>query len=201
MQAYLELVRQGAAAFRQAPTIMPAYNSRSSASTFAARTLLKPINCSPSLHTAVPLFMYNAAIEYFPEMAPELRRHVGDVVSTVIRAKFHALIDVAFGLYLVRRVLADKPGTDFKDLEEFFVLEQKTRDRIPYEHVYRMYRDICGMEKKTLPNTTPLPELMEAYFQEAGLPRVRRRESDCFYDLAAKTLAYPEELKVGGGLL
>jgi hypothetical protein len=46
-----------------------------------------------------------------------------------------------------------------------------------------------------------LPKIMERYFQEIGLPRVRREQSNCLYDLEQKVLVYSPELKVGKGLL
>jgi len=46
-----------------------------------------------------------------------------------------------------------------------------------------------------------LPKIMERYFQEIGLPRAKREQSNCLYDLKQKVLVYSPELKVGKGLL
>ena len=165
-----------------------------------ARSLLKPVNCSPSLHTAAPFFAYNLGAKYFPEEEPALRRHIGDIVSTVIKTKKHAMIDVAFGLFLVRRIVENNLGTEFRTLGSFFLQEQQKKDNIPYEHIFRMYREINELEKTMGGKAISLPEIMEGYFQEIGLPRVKRRESNCYYDLDKKALAYPAELKVGRGL-
>lgn len=200
ISAYLDIVSQGVAAFRQVPTIMPHFSARGGTAAQTAWSLLKPINCSPSLHTAAPFFLYNLGAKYFPEMEPELRRHIGEIVSTVIKSKYHAMIDIAFGLFLVRRIIEDKLALDFQTLESFFLQEQKTRDNIPYEHVFRMYREITELEKKMGGKGVPLPEIMESYFQEIGLPRVKGEKSNCFYDLDNKALVYPAELKVGKGL-
>jgi hypothetical protein len=199
--AYLEIVRQGVTAFRQVPTIMPHFAGHQGAASLAARMLLKPINCCPSLHTAVPFFAYNLVASHLPEKEAELRRHVGDIVSTVISTKLHALIDIAFGMILVQKILEDNIGLNFLTLESFFLQEQKGKDNIPYEHIYRMYREINELAKTKGNKGLNLPEIMEGYFQEIGLPRVKREKSNCLYDLEQRALAYPPDLKVGSGLL
>jgi len=164
---------------------------------------LKQINCSPSLHTAAPFFVYNLGAKYFPEEEPDLRRHVGNIVSTVIKTKKHAMIDIACGMFLCQTIIEDRLGLDFRALEPFFLEEQKSLDNIPYEHIFRMYREIkelANKQKSQGVNASNLPQLMEAYFQEIGLPRVRREKSNCFYDLDREALVYPPELKVGKGL-
>jgi hypothetical protein len=165
------------------------------------QTLLKPINCSPSLHTATPFFAYNLDAIYFPEKESELSQHIGDIVSTVIKTKLHSMIDIAFGMFLARKIINDKLGLDFCDLESFFTQEQKNKDNIPYEHIYRMYHDINELEKTKEGKEGKLPKLMERYFREIGLPRVGREKSNCLYDLEQKKLVYSPELKVGKGLL
>jgi len=199
--AYREIVKEGVSAFRKAPTIMPHFSLSDSSAARAARTLLKPINCCPSLHTASPLFLYNLGAEYLPGAEPALRKHIGDIVSTVIKAKFHAIIDVAFGMLLTRRILENSLGLEFRSLETFFIEEQGKQDQVPYEHIFRMYREIYELEKTMGGEETTLAKIMERYFQEIGLPCVRRQASACYYDLDRKTLAYPSELRVGKGLL
>ena len=197
--AYLALVRLGVSTFGEVPTIMPHFGEYYGIP-FLARSLLKPINCSPSLHTAAPLFVYNLGAKYFPEEEPELRRHIGDIVSTVIKTKKHAMIDIACGMFLCRRIIEEELGLEFQTLEAFFIQEQKARDNIPYEHVFRMYRDINELAKTKAGNEANLPEVMGGYFQEIGLPRIKREQSNCFYDLDKKALIYPPELKLGKGL-
>jgi hypothetical protein len=199
--AYVDIAKEGGAAFRQVPTIMPHFTEHSGHALHMAQTLLKPINCSPSLHTAAPFFAYNLGGKYFPEKEPELRQHIGDVVSTVIKTKLHAMIDIAFGMFLSKKTVEEKLGLDFCDLEFFFTQEQKSKDRIPYEHMYRMYHEINELAKTKNGEEGKLPKIMEHYFQEIGLPRVRRAQSNCFYDLEQKVLVYSPELKVGKGLL
>ena len=199
--AYVDIAKEGGAAFRQVPTIMPHFTEHSRHALHVAQTLLKPINCSPSLHTAAPFFAYNLGAKYFPEKEPELRQHIGDVVSTVIKAKLHAMIDIAFGIFLSKKTVKEKLGLDFCDLEFFFTQEQKNKDKIPYEHMYRIYHEINELEKTTEAEESKLPKIMERYFQEIGLPRVKREQSNCLYDLKQKVLVYSPELKVGKGLL
>lgn len=199
--AYLALVRQGVSTFREVPTIMPHFGDYDGPAPFLARSLLKPINCSPSLHTAAPFFVYNLGAKYFPEQEPGLRHHIGDIVSTVIKTKKHAMIDIPFGMFLCQKIIEEKLGLDFRALETFFIQEQGGKDSIPYEHIYRMYREICELAKTKEGKEANLPEIMESYFQEIGLPRVKREQSNCFYNLEQKTLFYPPELKVGKGLL
>jgi len=201
MHAYVDIAKEGAAAFREVPTIMPHFNGHGGHTLHAVQTLLKPINCSPSLHTATPFFAYNLHAKYFPEKEPELRRHVGDIVSTVIKTKLHAMIDIAFGMFLSKKAIKDKLGLDFYDLESFFTQEQKSKDKIPYEHIYRMYHEINELAKKKEGEEGKLPKIMERYFQEIGLPRVKREQSNCLYDLEQKVLVYSPELRVGKGLL
>ena len=200
-RAYVDIAREGCAAFRAVPTIMPHLKGHDGYALRAAQALLRPVNCSPSLHTAVPFFAYNLVAKYFPEKEPELRQYVGDIVSTVIKTKLHALIDVAFGMFLARKAIGDKLGSNFNDLEFFFTQVKKSQDRIPYEHIYRMYREINDLEKTTEGKGKELPRIMERYFQEIGLPRVRREQSNCLYDLERKVLVYFPELRVGNGLL
>jgi len=199
--AYVDIAKEGGAAFREVPTIMPHFSEHSGYALHVAQTLLKPINCSPSLHTAAPFFAYNLGVKYFPEKEPELRRHIGGVVSTVIKTKLHAMIDIAFGMFLSKKAVKDKLGLDFYDLEFFFTQEQKNKDNIPYEHMYRMYHEINELEKTMEGKESKLPKIMERYFQEIGLPRVKREQSNCLYDLEQKVLVYSPELKVGKGLL
>jgi hypothetical protein len=199
--AYVDIAKEGGAAFREVPTIMPHFTDHSGYALHVAQTLLKPINCSPSLHTAVPFFAYNLGVKYFPEKEPELRRCVGDVVSTVIKTKLHAMIDIAFGVFLSKKAVQDKLGLDFYDLELFFTQEQKNKDSIPYEHMYRMYHEINELEKTMEGKESTLPKIMGRYFQEIGLPRVKREQSNCLYDLEQKVLVYHPELEVGKGLL
>ncbi|GEM_PF-4681426 len=196
--AYLALVRQGIAAFRKVPTIMPHFGGYAGPPILAG-SLLKQINCSPSLHTAAPFLLYNMGAEYLPEDEPELRRHIGDIVSTVIKTKKHAMIDVAFGMFLCQTIIEDKLGLEFRTLETFFTGAQKTRDSIPYEQIYRMYREINELAKTGPGGGADLPWLMEEYFQEIGLPRIRRERSNCLYDLKQKALVYPPELTIGKG--
>jgi hypothetical protein len=144
--------------------------------------------------------MYNMVAEYLPAQSEALRGHVGGLVSTVVLTKFHAMIDVAFGLFLVRRIVEHGLGLEFRDLQEFFVREQGAKDGVPYERIYGIYRDINALDA-AMGERTPLPELMEMYFRETGLPRVRREKSNCVYDLQEKRLTYPEGLKVGWGLV
>ena len=196
--AYLALVTLGISAFRQVPTIMPHFGEYTGPP-LLARSLLKPVNCSPSLHTATPFFAYNLGAKYLPEEEPGLRRHIGDIVSTVIKTKKHAMIDIAFGLFLCRTIIENRLGLDFQTLETFFIEEQKARDKIPYQHVFRMYHEINKLAKTKNGNAAKLPGLMESYFQEIGLPRVGREKSNCFYDIDKKALIYPPELRVGKG--
>ncbi|OGO37037.1 MAG: hypothetical protein A2147_11305 [Chloroflexi bacterium RBG_16_57_8] len=200
-RAYVDIAREGCAAFKEVPTIMPHFAGQSGHALRAARTLLKPINCCPSLHTAAPFFAYNLCSECLPEEEPELRQHVGDIVSTVIRAKLHAMIDVAFGLFLAQKAITDRLRLNFNDLEPFFTHVQKRKDGVPYEIMYRMYHEIAELEESMEGEQTSLPGLMERYFQRIGLPRVKREQSNCFYDLQQKVLVYPPGLKVGKGLL
>jgi len=199
--AYVDIAKEGCAAFREVPTIMPHFTKHSGHALHVAQTLLKPLNCSPSLHTAAPFFVYNLGAKYFPEKEPELRQHIGDIVSTVIKTKLHAMIDIAFGMFLSKKVVKDKLGLDFCDLEFFFTQEQKSKDKIPYEHMYRMYHEINELEKTMEGEESKLPKIMEHYFQKIGLPRVKREQSNCLYDLEQKVLVYSPELKVGKGLL
>ncbi len=198
--AYVEIAKEGCTAFREVPTIMPRFTGRSRRALRLAQTLLKPINCAPSLHTAVPFFTYNLGARYFPEKEPELRQRVGDIVSTIIKTKLHALIDIAFGMFLAQRVIRDRLELNFYDLEAFFTQEQKGKDRIPYESIYRMYHEINELGKTKEGGGSKLPGIMESYFKEIGLPRVRREQSDCLYDLERKALVYSPRLKVGKGL-
>lgn len=200
-EAYLDIAKEGVAAFREVPTIMPHFTEHSGQALHVAQTWLKPINCSPSLHTATPFFAYNLAVKYFPEKESELRQHIGDIVSIVIKTKLHAMIDIAFGIFLSKKTIKDKLGLDFYDLESFFIQEQKSKDRIPYEHIYRMYHEINELAKTKEGEEGRLPKIMESYFQEIGLPRVRRERSNCLYDFEQKVLVYYSNLKVGKGLL
>lgn len=199
--AYVDIAKEGRSCFREVPTIMPHFTEHSGHALHVAQTLLKPINCSPSLHTAAPFFAYNLGAKYFPEKEPELRQNIGDVVSTVIKTKLHAMIDIAFGMFLSKKTIKDKLGLDFYDLESFFIQEQKSKDKIPYEHMYRMYHEINELEKTKEGEEGKLPKIMERYFQEIGLPRVKREQSNCLYDLEQKVLIYSPEFKVGKGLL
>ncbi len=199
--AYVDASRQAAAAFREVPTIMPHFTEHNQRALHAAQSLLKPINCCPSLHTATPLFFYNVGAKYFPEKEPQLRQYVGDVVSTVIKTKLHAMVDIAFGIFLSKKATNHKLGLDFRDLESFFTQEQRSRDNIPYDRIYRMYHDIEELARPRDGKEVDLARVMERYFQEMGLPRVRRQQSACFYDLEQKKLVHFPELKVGKGLL
>jgi hypothetical protein len=199
--AYVDIVKEGCAAFREVPTIMPHFTEHSGHALHVTQALLKPINCSPSLHTAVPFFAYNLGANYFPEKEPGLRQHIGDVVSIIIKTKLHAMIDIAFGMFLSRKAIKDKLGLDYYDLESFFTQEQKSKDKIPYEHIYRMYHEINEIATTQQGEEGKLPKIMERYFQEIGLPRVRREQSNCLYDLEQKVLVYSPELKVGKGLV
>jgi hypothetical protein len=200
LRAYEGIAKEGCAAFREIPTIMPHFTEHRKQALQAAQTLLKPINCSPSLHTATPFFAYNLAAKYFPETEPQMCRAVGSVVSTVIKTKLHAMIDIAFGMYLSKKTVEDKLGQDFLDLESFFMGEQKRKDKIPYEHIYRMYHEINGLEKTMGTGERNLPKIMERYFQETGLPRVKRGQSDCFYDMKRRELINSPGLRIGKGL-
>ncbi len=199
--AFVDIAREGCAAFKAVPTIMPRLSDHNGHALHAAQALLKPVNCSPSLHTAAPFYAYNLAATYFPEKEADVRQHVGDVVSTVIRTKLHAMVDIAFGIFLARNAIEDKLGLDFVDLESFFTEVQERKDGIPYEHVYRMYHEINDLDRASGGGARRLPEVMERYFREIGLPRVRRERSNCLYDLEQKELVYSSELKVGNGLL
>ena len=198
--AYVDIAKEGRSCFREVPTIMPHFAAHSGYALRAAQTLLKPVNCCPSLHTATPLCFYNLGARYFPEKEPELRRYIGDVVSTVIKTKLHALIDIAFGIFLSKKTISHKLGLEFYDLESFFTQEQRSKDKIPYEHIYRIYHEINELAETQQGEEGKLPKIMERYFQEIGLPRVKREQSNCLYDLERKVLVYPPELKVGEGL-
>jgi len=93
------------------------------------------------------------------------------------------MVDIAFGIFLARKAIEDKLGLDFVDLESFFTQAQKRKDGIPYEHVYRMYHEINDLDRASGGGACRLPEVMERYFREIGLPRVRRERSNCLYDL------------------
>ncbi len=199
-RAYVEMAREGCAAFEELPTIMPQFAGKGGAAVGLTRTMMKPINCCPSLHTAAPLFAYNVGSRYFPGKREQLRQAVSDVVSTVIKAKFHAIIDVSFGILLARRA-AEVLGLEFDDLESHFIQNQKGKDQVPYDEVYRMYREIRDLSKEpNLPQTGTV-ELMRRYFREIGLPRVGRERSNCYFDLESKALVYAPELRVGKGLV
>jgi hypothetical protein len=198
--AYVNIAREGGAAFKEVPTIMPRLTAHAAGALHATHTLLRPVNCSPSLHTAAPFFVYNLGARYVPEREPELRQCVGDIVSTVIKSKLHALIDIGFGIFLAQRAITDRLGLDFDDLESFFTRVQKSKDGIPYENVYGIYREITELGKSMVRGHGGLPEIMECYFREIGLPRVRREQSNCYYDLERKALVYAPELQVGKGL-
>jgi hypothetical protein len=64
-----------------------------------------------------------------------------------------------------------------------------------------MYHEINELAKTQQGDEGKLPKIMERYFQEIGLPRVKREQSNCLYDLEQKTLVYSADLKVGKGLL
>jgi hypothetical protein len=200
-RAYVDIAREGSLAFREVPTIMPHFTEHRERALQVVQTFMKPINCCPSLHTAAPFFIYNLGLKLFPREEAELRRHVGDVISTVIKTKLHAIIDVAFGMFLARRIINNELGLDFHLLEDFFTQEQKTKDKIPYEYIYKIFRDICEVENTKEGKGGKLPTIMERYFQEIGLPRVGREKSNCLYDLEQNKLVYSHELEVGKGLL
>ncbi len=141
-QAYVDIAREGCAAFREVPTIMPAFAQDGGHSLHLTHSLLKPINCSPSLHTVTPFFAYNLALEYYPEKESEFRHQIGEVISTVIKEKKHAMIDIAFGIFLAKRTVQGKLGLDFYDLESFFTDEQKKRNGIPYDRIYSIYHEL-----------------------------------------------------------
>ncbi len=197
---YVEIAREGSSAFMEVPTIMPHFDRRAGAAARATRTFLKPINCCPSLHTAAPFFAYNAGSSHFPEKRELLRKCVADVVSTVIKSKFHAIIDVSFGIFVAQKAV-ERMGLDFDDLQSYFVQCQKARDQVPYDEVYRMYREIRDLAKVTNCKRIGTAELMRRYFQEIGLPRVGRQQSNCYFDLQSNGLVYAPELKVGKGLI
>ncbi len=180
---------------------MPHFTAHSGRALRATQTLLKPINCCPSLHTATPLYFFNVGVKHFPEKEAELRQYIGGVVSVLIRTKLHALIDIAFGIFLCKQTINNKLGLEFNDLEPFFTREQRSIDKIPYEHVYRMYHEIEKLAETQKPQDGSLSKIMERYFQEMWLPRVKREQSDCLYDLEHKKLVYSHELKIGKGLL
>jgi hypothetical protein len=198
--AYVDIARQGSVAFREVPTIMPRCGGHGGRALHAAHALLRPINCSPSLHTAVPFYAYNLGAHYFPEKEPRLRQYVGDIVSTVIRSKLHALVDVAFGILLARKATEERLGLDFNDLEFFFTHLQESKDGIPYHQVYRMYHEINDLAEAVEGGADQLPRIMERYFEKMGLPRVRRERTDCLYDLEHKALVCASGLRVGSGL-
>jgi hypothetical protein len=199
-RAYVDIAREGCAAFRQVPTVMPRFRSQGSRALRAAHGLLRPINCSPSLHTAVPFFAYNLGAHYFPEREPQLRQYVGDIVSTVIKSKLHALVDVAFGILVARKAVTGTLGLAFNDLEFFFTHGQHGKDGVPYDQVYRMYREITDLDGATGRGGGGLPAVMRRYFEKVGLPRVSRERADCLFDLDGKVLVYPPDLRVGSGL-
>ena len=199
--AYVDIAREACLAFREVPTIMPHFNRHGGHALHIARALLKPINCSPSLHTAVPFYAYNLCANYFPEKERELRQYVGRIVSTVIKTKLHAMIDIAFGIHLARAAVEDRLGLNFNNLESFFTAVQKSTDGIPYDHVYGTYHEIDKLKDQTDGAASRLPKLMAKYFQQIGLPRVVRPRSNCLYDLEHKMLVYSSELRVGNGLL
>jgi len=64
-----------------------------------------------------------------------------------------------------------------------------------------MYHEINELAKTKEGEEGKLLKIMERYFQEIGLPCVRREQSNCLYDLEQKVLVYSPELKVGKGLL
>jgi hypothetical protein len=198
---YVDMAKTACAAFKAVPTVMPHFAGRGGAALNLTRSFMKPINCCPSLHTAAPFFAYNLGAKYFPESEQELRECVAGVVSTVIKTKLHALIDIAFGLFLAQKAVNEGLGLDFNDLESHFAGPQKKRDKIPYENVYAMYREIRDMSKTGVGDNGSLPKLMERYFREKGLPRVKRQRSNCLFDLERKALVYPDDLEVGKGLL
>lgn len=198
---YVDMAKTACTAFKTVPTVMPHFARPGGVALNLTRSFMKPINCCPSLHTAAPFFVYNLGAKYIPENEQELRECVASVVSTVIKTKLHALIDIAFGLFLAQQAVNEGLRLDFNDLESHFAGQQKTRDKIPYENVYAMYREIRDLSKKVDSGKSSLPKLMERYFQEIGLPRVTRKHSNCFYDLEQKTLVYPHELEVGHGLI
>lgn len=199
--AYVSNVKEACAAFREVPTIMPHFTGHRVRALRTAQTLLKPINCSPSLHTTTPFFVYNLGAKYIPEKEPEMRRHVGDIISTIIKTKLHAIIDIAFGLFLAKRTIQDKLGLEFNDLEYFLTREQKEKDKIPYEQIYRIYREINALEEASAVKNNRLPDIMKRYFQELGLPQVKREQSACIYDLENKVLLRSPDLQVGRGFL
>ena len=64
-----------------------------------------------------------------------------------------------------------------------------------------MYHEIGELEKTMEGEERKLAKIMERYFQKIGLPRVKREQSNCLYDLEQKVLVYSPELRVGKGLL
>jgi hypothetical protein len=199
--AYVDMAKTACAAFKAVPTVMPHFARPGGTALSLTRSVLKPINCCPSLHTAAPFYAYNLGARYFPESEQELRECVAEVVSTVIKTKLHALIDIAFGLFLAQKAVNERLGLDFNDLESHFTGPQTARDKIPYDNVYAMYREIRDLSKTVGGGKNSLPDLMDRYFREIGLPRVTRKHSNCLYDLETKALVFPHELEVGRGLI
>ena len=185
-RAYLGMASEAKAAWREAPTIMPRFDLPCGGPLRLTQSLLKPINCSPSLHAAVPFFLYNMAVRYRPEEAPRLASYVGEVVSTVLRTKLHAMIDIAFGMLLAKNAV-EEMGFLFHDPY------QQRLDGIPYEQAYRHYRAVKDSK-------APLPLVMKRYFQKIGLPQVRREDSACFYEVETATLHYLPGSRNGRGL-
>jgi hypothetical protein len=197
--AYVDLAREGGAAFKAVPTIMPRWGRRGGGALRAAHGLLRPINCSPSLHTAAPLFAYNVGAHFFAASEPKLRQYVGDIVSTVIRSKLHALIDVAFGILAARKG-TERLGLEFNDLESFFTHDQHDKDGVPYDQVYRMYHEISDLERTIEGGADRLPRVMQGYFTKIGLPRVTSGQAGCLFDLEKGVVVGSSELRAGGGL-
>jgi hypothetical protein len=200
LDAFVDIAYEGRIAFREVPTILPRFKAHRNTLVAVIQKTLDPIRACPSLHVAAPFLGYNLGRKYLPGREQELRREIQDVILAIIGTKLHALVDIPFGMWLSKSIVEEKLQLEFDNLEDFFT-NKKNSEEIPYDYIFKVYHKIEGLAEKMPKNSGHLlPQIMELYFKEIGLPKVTRKDSNCFFDLEKRCLVSAKELKAGKGL-
>lgn len=199
MKAFIQMSHECTNTYHEVPTIIPRFPNHNRKKLHALQRFLKPINCCPSMHTAYATFEYIVGMNYL-EKEKELRQHLENLVTTVIGTKLHAMIDVAFGMYISKKTIEEKLDLAGDCLEDFLTQKRQIDDKVPWEEISGIYYDVQALAESSKRTIRSLADLVLLYFQETGLPRITLDQSNHCFDLENKELVPIHEATIGKGM-
>jgi len=173
-RGFMEMNTLAIEAFEAHPTTMPRWDGRHRISLRILHAIDEPTNCAPSLHIAYALYLDNVTRHVlggeprYHSVCAAVRCATRGMFNSVLYTKQHAVLDVAFGMLVGRRVFLRRFGGSYDDLRDEFPALMREH-AIPFDAIAEMYAELLEREEG---GRRPIAEVLGEYLRDHGYPRL-----------------------------